>query len=38
MLNRSGIRVIRLWEHDLEHQTMRCRCVLDRIESLLLTV
>ncbi|MGO9131614.1 MAG: very short patch repair endonuclease [Bryobacteraceae bacterium] len=30
-LNRSGISVIRLWEHDLERQTTRCRAVLDRL-------
>jgi DNA mismatch endonuclease (patch repair protein) len=38
MLNRSGISVIRLWEHDLEHQTRRCRAVLGRLESLVLPI
>jgi DNA mismatch endonuclease (patch repair protein) len=38
MLNRSGISVIRLWEHDLERPTTRCRAVLGRLESLVLTI
>jgi DNA mismatch endonuclease (patch repair protein) len=31
-LNRAGISVIRLWEHDLEKLTVRCRSVLKRLQ------
>jgi DNA mismatch endonuclease, patch repair protein len=37
LLNRSGIRVIRLWEHDLEHLTGRCKSVLVRLQILAAT-
>lgn len=30
-LNRAGISVYRVWEHDLERRTSRCRAVLARI-------
>lgn len=30
-LNRAGISVIRLWEHDLEKLTPRCRSVLNKL-------
>lgn len=32
-LNRRGISVIRLWEHDLEKMTRRCIAVLSRLAS-----
>lgn len=37
-LNRAGVSVCRLWEHDLERNTPRCRSVLARIASLVMTL
>jgi DNA mismatch endonuclease (patch repair protein) len=34
MLNRAGISVIRLWEHDLENATSRFTAVLIRLQGL----
>ncbi len=31
-LNRLGISVIRLWEHDLERSTTRCESVLSKLQ------
>jgi len=31
-LNRSGISVIRLWEHDLDKITNRCKSVLEKLQ------
>lgn len=31
-LNRAGISVIRLWEHDLENLTARCKSVLNQLQ------
>lgn len=36
-LNRFGISVWRLWEHDLERNTLRCETVVARIASLAVT-
>jgi DNA mismatch endonuclease (patch repair protein) len=36
-LNRSGVSVIRLWEHDLEKFTGRCRSVLAKLQLLAAT-
>jgi DNA mismatch endonuclease (patch repair protein) len=33
-LNRAGIRVIRLWEHDLERISNRCNSVLSSLKVL----
>ena len=34
-LNRMGVRVIRLWEHDLERMTGRCQAVLAHLAKTL---
>jgi DNA mismatch endonuclease, patch repair protein len=36
-LNRSGIKVVRLWEHDLERLTSRCKSVLVKLQNLAAT-
>jgi DNA mismatch endonuclease (patch repair protein) len=33
-LNRAGFRVIRLWEHDLERISNRCKFVLSSLQKL----
>jgi DNA mismatch endonuclease (patch repair protein) len=37
-LNRAGISVCRLWEHDLERNSPRCQTVVARIASLAMTL
>ena len=34
ILRRDGIRVIRIWEHDIERRTLRLKKVLDRLRSM----